>query len=198
MRLSVGASALAHGSRQSHRRTETDRERQRHSNKQTKKGTKERSNPTPKHTNATNSHTHTSTHTHIQTHSHTHTRTHTHKRTQTQTHTLESVVCTHGWMSTQDVTLAAQAPCNVISCGSCTWSQCARNRLLQPCRYAKLTNGFGLIWTPQGYAGLIRSRFPLASTASLSVVGRKCHTALRRLRQEHRLVILVKAAKNGL
>ena len=32
----------------------------------------------------------------------------------THTHTLESVVCTHGWMSTRDDTLAAQAPCNVM------------------------------------------------------------------------------------
>ena len=81
--------------------------------------------------------------------------TQTHASTNTHTH----ITHTHTWKcclrSRMDVhkghnTVAAPAHCNVMSCGSCTWSQCARNKLRQPCRYAKLTNGFGLIWTPQG------------------------------------------------
>ena len=47
-----------------------------------------------------------------QTQTHTHTDTHT--DTQRHTHTLGSVICTHGWMPTRDITtLAAQAHCNV-------------------------------------------------------------------------------------
>ena len=43
-----------------------------------------------------------------------HRHTHTHRRTDTHTHTLGSVICTHGWMPTRDITtLAAQAHCNV-------------------------------------------------------------------------------------
>ena len=54
-------------------------------------------------------------------------RMHMHMRTYRHTHTLGSVVCTHGWMPTRDITtLAAQAHCNVMSCESCTWSQHAK------------------------------------------------------------------------
>ena len=63
-------------------------------------------------------------------------------------HTLGSVVCTHGWMPTRDITtLAAQAHCNKTCKKQILHSRMdARKRH----NYTNCSGAVVLIWTPQG------------------------------------------------